>query len=343
MKSVVVKAFGGVDQMHLVEETTPEPGPGQVRVRLTSIGLNHADLMARKGEYKLYSGEPPFTPGLEGGGVIEALGEGVASRTVGQRVVLSADAPRRRNRNSSGGTYRSHYLVRAEQALPAPDGLPDDALGAVWLPYLTAWGCLVWKQNLREGDIVAIPAASSSVGLAASQVAHERGAKVIGTTTHPSKADQLRAMPEAKFDHIVVTRDADGNDTDWYHELRKLTAGRGVDVFFDPVAAGAFLDTEIRSLANYGTIWIYGLLGKPDKVDVSPLIRKHASIRGWVLGEIMDGGPETLERAEREILEALGEGRYKLCIAERFKLDEVARAHEKMAQGRHIGKLVLVP
>lgn len=343
MISVVVDAFGGVGNMRVAEEPTPGPGPGQVRVRLTSIGLNHADLMARKGEYKLYSGEPPFTPGLEGGGVIEALGDGVTTRSVGQRVVLSADAPRRRNRTSSGGTYRSHYLVMADQTLPAPDALADEALGAVWLPYLTAWGCLVWKQQVRAGQIVAVPAASSSVGLAAAQVARQQGATVIGMTTSPAKADLLRDLEEAAFDHLVVTRDADGNDADWYHELRKLTRGRGVDVFFDPVAAGAFLDTEIRSLANYGTIWIYGLLGHPDKVDVSPLIRKHASIRGWVLGEIMDAGPEVLERGEREILAALADGTYRLRVAATFPLADAARAHEEMERGRHIGKLVLVP
>jgi NADPH:quinone reductase-like Zn-dependent oxidoreductase len=314
-----------------------------VVVRLTSIGLNHADLMARKGEYRLYSGDPPFTPGLEGGGVVERVGESVDTVRAGDRVVLTPEAPRRTTRSNTSGTYRSHYLLPADKVFPAPANLPDEALGGLWLPFLTAYGCLVWKQQLREGQFVAIPAASSSVGLAAAQVARGCGAIPIGMTTSPSKIDRLRAMPEAPFEHFIATRNPDGSDADWYHEVRRLTHGKGVDVFFDPVAAGFFLDTEIRSVANYGTIWVYGLLGQPGKVDVTPLIRKHAAIRGWVLGEIMDAGLETVHAACREILDRIAAGDYRLPIGGTFPLAEAGHAHEEMERGRHIGKLILVP
>ncbi len=353
-KQVVVEAFGGIDQLKIVERQVPEPGPGQVRVRLTSIGMNHADLMARQGMYKLSSGDPPFTPGLEGGGVIDAIGPDVSERTVGQRVILGVDVPRLGNAPQPGstlsgaeGTYRTHYICDAAKTLPAPDAIDDDQLGAIWLAYLTVWGCFVWKEKLetRPGSVIALPAASSGVAVAASQVAKRLSADntVIGLTTSPEKVEALGRMPEAKFDHLVVTRDEQGGDVPWHREIKQITDGRGVDVFFDPVAAGAYLETEIRCLAQDGVVWVYGLLGQAGKVDVTPLIRKHAAIRGWAQAELVAAGPDAFEPGYRHILEGFASGAYRQRVAQTFALDDVRQAHETMEGGRHIGKLVLKP
>lgn len=342
MKKVIVEKFGGVDQLKLVEEPTPDPGAGQVRVRLTSIGMNHAELMARRGEYRLSSGEPPFTPGLEGGGIVEALGEGVSQDWMGKRVILTPDAPRR-VAGAASGTYATHYVVAADKILPTPDNLPDDELGTLWLPFLTAWGCLVWKQNLRPGQFVGIPAASSSVGLAAAQIVKQIGGVAIGLTTSEKKAEVLAQMPEAKFDHIVVTHGPDRQMKRWHRDMLRLTDQHGIDVFFDPVASGEYLNTEIRALAQHGTIWVYGLLGDTGPVDVSPLIRKYASIRGWVMNEIVLEGQEAMLRGCRAILDGVAKGDLKMHIGGRFPLDEVQRAHTEMEKGHHIGKLVLIP
>lgn len=336
MKQVIVNRFGGPEVLEVVEMPTPEPGPGQVLLQLRSIGMNHADLMARRGDYKLSSGDPPFTPGLEGGGVIEAVGEGVTDRQVGQRVTLSPAAPRRH-----GGAYRSHYLVDAAETIPVPDALPDEQLGALWLTYLTAWGCLVWKQNLQAGQFVALPAASSGVALAAAQVAKEGAAVTIGLTTSAAKRDQLLTLPEADYDHIVVTSNEQA--AGWHRELKQLSGGHGIDLFFDPVASGEYLNTEIRALAQHGVIWIYGLMGETGNVDVSPLIRKYGSMRGWLLNELIEEGGDALQQGYSEILDGFATGRYRQRIARTFKLDQVRAAHEYMEQGAHIGKLVLVP
>lgn len=341
MKRVIVDAFGGIEQLRVVEEPAPEPMAGEVRIALTSIGMNHADLMARRGEYRLMSGEPPFTPGLEGGGVIEAVGDGVDAGRIGQRVILSARAPRSRQEGFYG-TYYSHYVIDENEALPAPDALSDIELGTLWLTYLTAWGCLVWKQEIRPGQFVAVPAASSGVGLAASQIIKAQGAVAIGMTTRQSKADILNKTPEAMFDHLVVTKTPDGQEADWRKTLKEISDGRGVDVFFDPVASGAYLETEIRCLAKGGVIWVYGLLGAAGTVDVSPLIMKQAAIRGWLLYELLEDA-EAAQRGYREILSGFGSGVYKQCIAQTFSLDDVCAAHEAMERGDHIGKLVLAP
>jgi NADPH:quinone reductase-like Zn-dependent oxidoreductase len=344
VKQVVVRQFGGPEVLEIINQPTPVPGAGEVLVRLTSVGMNHADLMARAGEYKLSSGQPPFTPGIEGGGVVEAAGTAVQDVKAGQRVILSPDAPRRMNPSGGmDGTYTTHYVVPSEQVIRVPDAVPDDQIGALWLSYLTAWGCLVWKQGLRAGQFVGIPAASSSVALAAAQVARHVGAIPIGLTTSAEKIDEIKALPGNAYEHLVLTRAPDGSMARWHREMMSLTGGRGVDVFFDPVAAGEYLNTEIRCLAEHGTIWVYGLLGKPGTVDVSPLIRKYAAIRGWLLNELNANGGEAAREGCRHILQGFESGAYRQHIAAKFGLDDVRRAHEEMARGAHVGKLVLLP
>jgi NADPH:quinone reductase-like Zn-dependent oxidoreductase len=342
MLQVFADRFGGPDVLRVAETPMPEPGRGEVRVALTSIGMNHADLMARRGEYKISSGMPPFTPGLEGGGVIDAVGAGVTDRHPGQRVLIDYKAPRR----PGGGTYRSHYILPAANTIPAPVCVPDEQLGAIWLAYLTAWGCLVWKQRLQAGQIVAFPAASSAVALAAAQIARKIGATTIGLTSNPDKLEILGQMPEAAYDHLrLAERDAKTvrGALPWLSDLRKLSAGRGIDLFFDAVAAGAYLQTEILSLATGGTIWIYGLLGEAGKVDVTPLIRKQAAIRGWLLGELAATDEDALQAGYRQILDSFESGRYRQRVARTFRLADVVSAHEEMERGEHIGKMVLVP
>jgi NADPH:quinone reductase-like Zn-dependent oxidoreductase len=196
---------------------------------------------------------------------------------------------------------------------------------------------------LQPGQIVVLPAASSSVALAAAQIVRERGAGPIGLTTSPEKVEILKAIPSCAYEDILVARRGDSTEHEWVNALRRKTRGRGVDVFFDPVAAGEFLQNEIRCLAQRGTIWVYGLLGKPGHLDVTPLIRKWASIRGWVLGELTSADPALVDRACRDLLEGFARGAYRQHIGGTYALGEVRRANEEMELGRHIGKLVLVP
>lgn len=340
MQQVVVEKFGGPEVLELREVATPRPGTGQVVVKLTSIGMNHADLMERQGNYRLSSGDPPFTPGLEGGGVIEAVGQGVDAARVGQRVTLSPDAPR--DPDGVGGTYRSHYLCPERQALPAPAGVPDEQLGALWLAYLTAWGCLVWKQNLQPNAWVAFSAASSSAALAGAQTARRLGAKTVGLTTREDKRERL----EFHYDHVIVTHESSDETRSmraWHRDVRQLTGGEGIDVFYDPVASGTYLETEVKCLAQRGTVWVYGLLGTSGPVDVTPLIRKHAAIRGWALTELLNAGREVWEVGVESIFAGFTEGAYDQTVAATFALAEVQAAHQALQRGDHVGKIVLVP
>jgi NADPH:quinone reductase len=348
MKQVTLQAFGDVDQLHLEDVPTPDPETGQVRVKLTSIGLNHAELMGRRGEYKLSTGDPPLVLGLEGGGVIDAVGEGVDPARVGQRVILSPDAPRP-STGGLGGTYRSHYVLPADRALPAPDAIPDQQLGAIWLPYLTAYGCLIWKHDQDlTGKFVALPAASSSTALAAAQIVKRHGGTTVGLTTSESKVDRLRELGDlAPYDHLIVTHDKDADNKramrKWHRDMRDLNSGNGMHVFFDPVASGKYLATEILCLAQGGSIYVYGLLGEPDVLDVSPLIRKRGKIEGWVNNEIIEAGETHWRPACDAILRGFADGAYKQHVDHTWPLDDVQTAHAEMEKGRHVGKLVLTP
>lgn len=339
----IVKAFGGIENLAIYEVKMPKPKSLEVVIALTSIGMNQADLMARRGEYRLSSGEPPFVPGIEGGGIITAIGTDVENRQIGQRVILSLSAPQ------GQGTYRSHFVAAASDTIPVPENIPNHLIGALWLPFLTAWGALVWRQNLQAGQTVLLPAASSSVAIAASQIAKQRGAITIGTTTRPNKVNALQELDAAQYDHIVLTHRLDAaeqtNQEPWWRTVKKVAqqaAGRrGIDVIFDPVAAGSFLHHEIRLLAQGGTLWAYGLLGKPDTVDISPLIRKDAAIRGWLLTAI--AGTDAEAEAYQHILENVSTGTYTLPVAGIFELAKVREAQQAMEKGTHIGKYILVP
>jgi len=341
MKKIVVTAFGGVENLRIEDAQTPQIAADEVLVDLMSVGMNQADLMARRGDYRLSSGAPPFTPGIEGGGVISAIGSAVKNRQVGQRVILSLGAPQR---NGVGnGTYCSQFVAAEDETILVPDDIEDGLIGALWLPFLTAWGALIWRQNVQPGDVVMLPAASSSVAIAASQIIKNRGGITIGTTTSPQKVDALWSLSAAQYDHLIVTTQ-DSTDP-WWKTVKKIarTEGqnKGVDVIFDPVAAGDFLHHEIRLLAQGGTLWAYGLLGQTGHIDISPLIRKDAAIRGWLLN-VIAGTPAESE-AYTHILENVANGTYQLPIASEFALEEVQAAHTAMEQGTHIGKYVLRP
>ena len=161
-------------------------------------------------------------------------------------------------------------------------------------------------------------------------------------TTNADKIERIRALPEAAFDHLVLTQEH-GQPRPWHEDIKRITNGHGVDVFFDPVASGDYLTTEIKCLAQKGTIWIYGLLGRPGPVDVHPLIRKSGAIRGWTNNELLQEGQQVFGEGCRHIVEGFGKGIYRQHVARVFRLDDVRAAHAEMEKGEHIGKLVMTP
>ena len=238
---------GGPEVLRLDEVPEMDPGPGEVRIRVEAIGLNRAEVMLREGIYH----ERPVFPsriGYEAAGVVEAVGEGVTNVNEGERI---ATVPSFALSQTRQGVYGESATVPAEIAAPYPAELTPAQGAALWMAYLTAYGALVHYGDLGPDDAVIITAASSSVGLAAIQIAKERGTTVIATTRTAAKKDALLGFGA---DHVVAT-----DEEDLPARVMEITGDAGACVVFDPIA-GPLLTTLCGAAAPYGTIYEYGAL-----------------------------------------------------------------------------------
>ncbi|WP_455568556.1 zinc-dependent alcohol dehydrogenase family protein [Streptomyces netropsis] len=222
-RTVRFHEHGGPDVLRLEDVEVGEPGPGEVLIRVDAIGLNRAEVLFRSGNYIETAKEFPARLGAEAAGVVEAIGTHVAGFRVGQPVsVVPAFSM------NDYGVYAERAIVPAAAVLPRPDGLDPVAGAAVWMPYLTAYGALVEVGGMRAGDAVVLTAASSSVGLAAIQIANRVGAIPVATTRTPAKRD---ALLRAGAVEVISTDEEDVVD-----RVRELTGGRGAEFVFDAVA-----------------------------------------------------------------------------------------------------------
>ncbi|MGH8574357.1 MAG: zinc-dependent alcohol dehydrogenase family protein, partial [Gammaproteobacteria bacterium] len=237
-----------------------EPGQGEMRVRVEAIGLNRAESMFRSGAYL----EPPRLParlGYEASGVVEALGPGVNGFAPGDAVsVIPAFSM------NDYGVYADAAIVPAYGVVKRPNGASAIEAAAVWMAYLTAWGALIDIGKLAKGEAVIIPAASSSVGLAAIQIANGVGAISIATTRTRAKA---RALSEAGAAHVIAT-----SEQDLAAEANRITGGKGARIVFDPVA-GPQVEKLAEAASRDGLIFIYGALAAgPTPFPVIAAMRK---------------------------------------------------------------------
>ena len=342
MQALRIHEHGGPEVLSVDEVARPEPGPGEVLVRVLAVSVNHLDLWVRRGMPGLPISFPRIL-GCDGTGEVAELGEGVSGLTVGQEVVIEpgySSGESRHDREESDH-LADDYEIRGEHsdgldceyvALPAryvfplPAGLDPVQAAAAPLVFLTAWGMVVTRAEVTAGDTVLVIAGSSGVGSAAIQVARQIGARVITTAGSDAKrALALELGAEAALDH---------HDPDWGQELKRLTDGRGADVVVEHVGPATW-DTSMRCLARNGRLVTCGGTTGP-KVSV---LLPHLFIKNLsVLGSTM--GPRT---ALPTIMEHLAAGRYRTAVDEVLPLSEGRRAHERLEAGGVAGKLVLVP
>ncbi|HID7510836.1 TPA: zinc-dependent alcohol dehydrogenase family protein [Enterobacter hormaechei] len=252
---IVFDAFGDASVLRTEHIAVPKPGPGEVRLRIRAIGINRAEVLFRAGQYV---GNPDFPSqlGYEAAGEIEATGEGVTGWSPDDRVsVIPAFAI------DAYGLYGEVSLAPERALVRVPDNMSWTDAAAAWMQYGTAWGGLIQQAKLCAGEIVLIPAASSSVGLAAIQIARMSGATPVALTRRSDKATFLL---EAGAAAVVATE-----EQDLVAEVMKLTDGKGADVAFDPVGGPAFM-TLVESMASGGRVVIYGSLS-PDATTL-PLV-----------------------------------------------------------------------
>ena len=326
-KVVRIHEQGPPEVLRIENLEVAEPGAGELRVRIEAIGLNRSEAAFRAGQYP---GKPKFpTPmGYEAAGVIEALGPDLRDFKVGDRVCVLPTY-----RLGEYGVYAERAIVPARSVIQVPPNLSSVEAASIWMQYFTAMA-IIEITHATVGDYVIIRAASSSVGLAAIQLANWAGATPIAATR---RSDKRQALLDHGAKHVIATEESNLVD-----EVMKITGGKGARIVFDPVG-GPYVDTLAQAMAVDGTLFIYGgLSGQPTMHPHWPAAFKNLSIRGWVASTIWNH-PERFARTKELILRGLSEGHLKPLIAKTFRLDDIVEAHRYLESNAQIGKLVVTP
>ena len=322
MQAIRVHKHGGPEVLQLEEVPLPEPGAGQVRVRLEAAGVNFIDVYHRMGAYP---SDLPVTIGREGAGVVDAIGSGVNGVAEGDRVAF-AMVP---------GTYAEYALVDAAMAAPLPADVSSEEGAAVMLQGTTAHYLTHSTYPLQEGYTCLVHAAAGGVGHLLVQMAKMRGARIIGTASTPEK---MQFALEMGADEMIRYTEADFRE-----EVMRLTDGRGVDVVYDSVGKDTFMDS-LRSLRPRGYMVLYGQAsGAVEPVDPQILNRLGSLfLTRPSLSHYLADRDELLWRTG-DLFEWMADGRLKVTIDRRFPLAEAAEAHRYLQGRRTRGKIVLVP
>jgi NADPH:quinone reductase len=329
MRAVKFKGTGDPSILTVVDVPPREPGPGEARLRVTSAGLNRADANYRAGKYLIRTpGES--RSGFEGAGVVEAVGPGTTSVKVGDRVGV---LPSSFDVVTEGAAAES-MTVAAVVLVPTPSTIDDRDAGAIWMQYLTAWGALVEIAAIGPGDWVIVPAASSSVGIAAIQLGRARGARVIATTTSAGKVDTLRRFEP---DAIIDTR-----AEPYVERVQAITGGAGARVVFDPIY-GPIVNDHIRAAGREAIVFVYGVLDfTPLVLEPGGMLRKQIRLQGYTIGPLL-ADPAARARAVAGITRHLERRDFAPVIDAYFPLDRIADAHRRLESNRQIGKVVVTP
>jgi len=325
-KIVRFQECGGPEVLKLHDVPTPEPGEGEVRLRVEAIGLNRAEVLFRQGKYVVRP-HPPCTLGYEAAGVVEAVGSGVDKGLMGNRFstvpCFAAD---------KYGVYGEVAIVPAYSLAPYPAKFSPEEGTSIWMQYLTAYGALVQHAKITRGDFVVITAASSSVGVAAIEIAKAEGAVSIATTRTSKKKAELLSLGA---DHVIVTQ-----EEDLVKRVAEITGGKGARVIFDAIA-GTGVELLAQAAAPGGTIFEYGSLAmEPTPFPLLIALPKGLSLRGYSIFEVVSV-PVIRAKAEKYIIDHLEKGDFKPRIAKKFPLGQIAEAHRYMESNEHIGKIVV--
>ncbi len=326
-RTVLFHELGGPDVMRLEDVEVGDPGPGEVRIRVDAIGLNRAEVLFRTGRYIEPVRRFPARLGSEAAGVIEAVGAGVTGLRSGQPVSTAPAFSQ-----NDYGVYAERAIVPAAAVLRRPEGLGPVEGAAIWMPFVTAYGALAEVGGVRPGDTVVLNAASSSVGLAAIQVADRVGATPIALTRTAAKKEALLKQGAAD---VIVTE-----SEDVVERVLAATGGRGAEFVLDAVAGPGVLDLG-KVVAADGTLLVYGALsGEPTPYPGIDLGLPALNMRTYTMLETATR-PERLRRAEAFVTSGLRSGAFRPVVDRTFDLGEIVEAHRHLESNAQIGKIVV--
>lgn len=320
--AIRIHELGGPEVLSWEEITVGEPGPGEVRLRQTAVGLNFIDVYFRTGLYKAPA--LPFIPGLEGAGVVEAVGAGVDTLAVGDRVAYATQPL---------GAYAEARVMAADRLVKVPDSVDDNTAAAMMLQGMTAQYLLRQTYPVQAGQTILFHAVAGGVGLIACQWAKHLGATVIGTVGSEAKAELARAHG---CDHTINYK-----SEDFVARVREITEGRGVPVVYDSVGRDTFMKS-MECLSPRGMLVSFG----QSSGAVAPLDPGILSARGSLYLTrptlfTYTAKPEDLQATARELFEVVGAGHVKIEVNQHFPLRDAAEAHRALEARRTTGSSVL--
>jgi NADPH2:quinone reductase len=323
MKAIRVHQTGGPEVLRWEDVPLGDPGPGEVRVRHTAVGLNFVDVYYRTGLYKAPS--LPFTPGSEAAGVVEAVGPGVSDLPPGMRVAYGS-APM--------GSYGQARLVPADRVVPLPEGIDDRTAAAMMLKGMTAHYLLHRTVQVKSGDAILLHAAAGGVGLILAQWAKALGATVIGTVGSDEKVALARAHG---CDHVIVyTRER------FVDRVKEITGGAGVRVVYDSVGRDTFTGS-LDALRPLGMLALFGQSSGPvTAFDPALLARASLFLTRPSLFHYV-AAREDLLAAAKALFDVVRWGKVKVEVRQTYPLAEAARAHADLESRRTTGSTVLLP
>ena len=326
MRRVSLNRHGAPDVLAFETVEAPQPGVGEIQIQVRALGLNRAEALMRAGTY-IERPAPPSGLGLEAAGVVTKLGDGVEGFMPGEAVSVIPPISM-----VQWPTHAEYICVPIDRVVKHPANLGWEEAAAAWMQYLTAFGALVEVAKLRRGDTLVITAASSSVGLAAIQIANVIGAIPIACTRDSGKR---QALVYAGAAHVIVT-----DEEDLALRLDEIAGSAGVQVVLDAVG-GPIFEPLTNAMARGGILIEYGGLSeKPTPFPLPAVLSKSLTLRGYLVHEIT-GDPERLSRAKRWILDGLEAGTLRPIIAKTFPFEQIVDAHRYLESNEQFGKIVV--
>ena len=328
MRAIVITKPGGPEVLELRDVETPEPAPGQVRVRIRACAVNRADLMQVRGLYPAPADAPQDIPGLELAGEVDAVGEGVTDLTMGDRVFGVV----------GGGAYAEAVVVHARTLARIPAELDFIHAAAVPEAFVTAYDAMVLQGGLAAGDVVLVHAAGSGVGTAAIQIARAIGARSIGTARTAAKLERAREL--GMCSGIVAT--TSNGEPRFAAKVMELTQGRGADVCLELVG-GNYVPESLAALAEKGRLVLVGLLaGATAEIDLGRMLRRRIRMLGTVLRarpleeKILAG-----RLLQHRLAPLFASGTLKAVVDRVLPLEKAGEAQAYVAANEGFGKVVL--
>jgi NADPH2:quinone reductase len=320
-KALVIHQPGGPSAMQWEDVEVGDPGPGEVRLKQTALGCNFVDHYFRSG---LYPHALPFSTGMEGAGVVEAVGKGVKTVKTGDRVVYGGEL----------GAYAEARLIPAARLVKIPKGISDIQAAGMFHRGLTAQALIRQAYRAKKGDTILFHAAAGGVGLIICQWAGALGVKVIGTVGSDEKA--AIARKHGCTYPVVYTRE------NFVAAVQKITKGKGVPVVYDGIGKDTY-PGSLECLATRGLFLVYGNTSGPIPPIDTTLMMKRALYMTRFNVYAYAPTPQVLARMANELFGMVKSGKIKIEVNQRYALKDAARAHEDMAARKTTGSTVLIP